>query len=97
MHDHLYSHSRFGDNNYENREDCDWVIESSVETVAVQLSLLTFEVEDEQDCGYDYVEVYDGYDDSAIRLAKLCGTKVCYKTDFSLQYASIYCGLLYAR
>src|SRR4051812_2900533 len=73
--EHLYSHAKYGDVNYDKKEDCDWVIESA-EGKRIRLRFLTFEIEHEQDCGYDYVEVYDGYDDSAPNLGRFCGNKV---------------------
>ncbi|XP_013793842.2 tolloid-like protein 2, partial [Limulus polyphemus] len=73
--EHLYSHSKYGDQNYDNKEDCDWIIQSE-EGTGVRLRFLTFEIEHEQDCGYDFVEVYDGYDDSAPHLGHFCGNKL---------------------
>ncbi|GAB6021030.1 hypothetical protein CHUAL_003667 [Chamberlinius hualienensis] len=73
--EHLYSHAKYGDQNYENKEDCDWVIEAKPE-FHVRLRFLTFEIEDEQDCGYDYVEVYDGPDDSSKAVGRYCGNRV---------------------
>ncbi|OQV15507.1 Tolloid-like protein 2 [Hypsibius exemplaris] len=73
---HLYSHAKYGDQNYDNREDCDWVIDSNMDSAAVQIRFLAFELEDAQDCGYDFVEVFDGYEDSAVKLATLCGNKL---------------------
>ena len=52
----LFSHAKFGDVNYDNKEDCDWIIEAS-EGKNVHLSFVNFELEDEQDCGYDFIEV----------------------------------------
>ncbi|XP_071440384.1 protein tolkin [Hetaerina americana] len=69
---HLYSHSRFGDHNYDNRADCDWVIEASP-GFSVHLTFLTFEVEDEGDCTYDYVEVYSGLDTGGASYGRFCG------------------------
>lgn len=88
--EHIYSHSRFGDFNYDKKEDCDWVIEAP-ETKRVRLRFVTFEVEHESDCSYDYVEVYDGYEDSAPNLGRYCGNKVsvdkfCPKTNFSWNF-----------
>ena len=37
---------------------------------------LTFELEDEQDCGYDYVKVFDGFDEMAHVPHKYCGNEV---------------------
>ena len=52
----LFSHAKFGDVNYDNKEDCDWIIEAAAGK-NVKLNFLTFELEDEQDCGYDFIEV----------------------------------------
>ena len=43
----IFSHSRYGDANYENKEDCDWIIEAP-SGQNVHLSFLSFEMEDEQ-------------------------------------------------
>ncbi|PSN46655.1 Tolloid-like protein 1 [Blattella germanica] len=72
---HLYSHSKYGDHNYEDRADCDWSIEAEPGR-NIHLSFLTFEVEDEQDCGYDYVEVYSGLDASGPSFGRYCGNSV---------------------
>ncbi|KDR10358.1 Dorsal-ventral patterning tolloid-like protein 1, partial [Zootermopsis nevadensis] len=72
---HLYSHSKYGDHNYENRADCDWSIEAEP-GLNVHLTFLTFELEDEQDCGYDYVEVYSGLDASGPFYGRFCGNSV---------------------
>lgn len=42
----------------------------------VELSFPTFEVEEEADCGYDYMELFDGHDTSAMRLGRFCGSGV---------------------
>ena len=52
----LFSHAKFADVNYDNKEDCDWIIEAP-QGQNVQLNFLTFALEDEQDCGYDFIEV----------------------------------------
>ena len=48
---HLYSHAKYGDQNYNNKEDCDWVLSAGHDHYRVRLRFLTFEVEDETDCG----------------------------------------------
>ncbi|RWS10861.1 tolloid-like protein 1 [Dinothrombium tinctorium] len=73
--EHLYSHAKYGDTDYDKKEDCDWVIEAP-ENKRVKISFLTFQIEHEQDCGYDYVEVFDGYDDSATLLKRFCGNNL---------------------
>lgn len=72
---HFYSHAKFGDHNYENKEDCDWVIEAPAGK-NVHLTFLTFELEDEHECGYDSVEVYQGFDDSGPSNGRFCGNRV---------------------
>ncbi|KAL1117925.1 hypothetical protein AAG570_004238 [Ranatra chinensis] len=69
---HLYSHSKYGDHNYDNRADCDWTIEADPGK-NVHLTFLTFELEDEANCGYDYVEVFSGFDETSSRYGKFCG------------------------
>ncbi|CAH1793785.1 unnamed protein product [Owenia fusiformis] len=72
---YLYSHAKYGDQNYDNKEDCDWLIQASGD-YRVRLRFLEFEVEDESDCSYDSVIVYDGKDDAAPRIGKFCGSKL---------------------
>lgn len=71
----LYSHAQFGDNNYPSQARCDWVI-AAEDGYGVELIFRTFEVEEEADCGYDYMEAYDGYDSTAPRLGRFCGSGV---------------------
>lgn len=72
---HFYSHAKYGDHNYENKEDCDWVIEAPPGK-NVHLTFLTFELEDEHECGYDSIEVYQGFDDSGPTNGRYCGNRV---------------------
>uniref|UniRef100_A0A8C2FPT7 Metalloendopeptidase n=1 Tax=Cyprinus carpio TaxID=7962 RepID=A0A8C2FPT7_CYPCA len=69
----LYSHAQFGDNNYPGASDCQWVI-SAEKGYGVELIFHTFETEEEADCGYDYVELFDGADVKAPRLGRYCGS-----------------------
>uniref|UniRef100_A0A8B9FYP0 Metalloendopeptidase n=1 Tax=Amazona collaria TaxID=241587 RepID=A0A8B9FYP0_9PSIT len=69
----LYSHAQFGDNNYPGQTNCDWVIVAE-DGYGVELIFQIFEVEEEADCGYDYMEIYDGYDSTAPRLGHFCGS-----------------------
>nr|XP_023021404.1 tolloid-like protein 2 [Leptinotarsa decemlineata] len=71
---HVYSHAKFGSASYDNRADCEWTIEAS-EGYNVKLSFLTFDIEDEKDCGYDYIEIFDGLDSSGPAYPKNCGSK----------------------
>ncbi|CAG9818509.1 unnamed protein product [Phaedon cochleariae] len=70
----IYSHAKFGSSSYDNRADCDWTVEAG-EGYDVKLSFLTFDVEGEKDCGYDFVEVFSGLDSSGPSLGKYCGSK----------------------
>lgn len=71
---HIYSHPKFGSASYDNRADCVWTIEARG-GYNVKLSFLTFDIEDEKDCEYDYVEIFSGMDSSGLSYGKSCGTK----------------------
>ena len=71
----LYSHSQFGDNNYPGHTDCEWLL-TAEQGYGIELSFITFEVEEEADCGYDYIELYSGYDADSHRLGRFCGSGV---------------------
>lgn len=42
----------------------------------VKFNFDTFEIEDESDCGYDNVEVFDGKLDTDPGLGRFCGSKI---------------------
>ncbi|XP_034566354.1 bone morphogenetic protein 1-like isoform X2 [Notolabrus celidotus] len=69
----LYSHAQFGDNNYPSGSDCLWVV-SAEKGYGVEIIFQVFEIEEEADCGYDYVELYDGADVKSPRLGRFCGS-----------------------
>uniref|UniRef100_A0A8C6MNH6 Tolloid like 1 n=1 Tax=Moschus moschiferus TaxID=68415 RepID=A0A8C6MNH6_MOSMO len=69
----LYSHAQFGDNNYPGQADCEWLLVSERGS-RLELSFQIFEVEEEADCGYDYVELFDGLDSTAVGLGRFCGS-----------------------
>lgn len=71
----LYSHAQFGDNNYPGQVDCEWLVVSE-RGFRLELSFPIFEVEEEADCGYDYVELFDGLDSTAVGLGRFCGSGV---------------------
>lgn len=85
---HIYSHAKFGRASYENRADCDWTIEAMV-GYNVKLSFLTFDIEDEKECGYDYVEIFSGLDSSGPSYGKYCGTKVKVSNIFTFHYHNL--------
>lgn len=74
-HQRLFSHARHGDNNYNNKMECEWVIMASHGN-HVKFNFDTFEIEDESDCGYDNVEVFDGKLDTDPGLGRFCGSKI---------------------
>lgn len=42
----------------------------------MEIIFQVFEIEEEADCGYDYVELYDGADTKSPRLGRYCGSGV---------------------
>ncbi|XP_050485193.1 bone morphogenetic protein 1-like [Bombus huntii] len=69
---HLYSHAKYGTHNYDHRTDCDWAIEAPPGK-NVHLTFVTFQLESESDCNYDFVEVYSGLDTSGLLYGRYCG------------------------
>lgn len=49
---------------------------SSEKGYGVEIIFQVFEIEEEADCGYDYVELYDGADIKSPRLGRYCGSGV---------------------
>lgn len=78
----LYSHAQFGDNNYPGASDCQWVI-TAEKGYGVELIFQTFEIEEEADCGYDYMELFDGADIKSPRLGRYCGSGVKHRFRFA--------------
>ncbi|XP_037942752.1 dorsal-ventral patterning protein tolloid-like, partial [Teleopsis dalmanni] len=60
----FYSHSRFGNHNYNENMDCEWTIQAPPSS-NVQLLFLTFDIESSENCTYDYVQVYSGMEDTS--------------------------------
>ncbi|CAG9559561.1 unnamed protein product [Danaus chrysippus] len=72
---HLYSHARYGHDSYESRANCDWSIVAPLGQF-VRLTFLTFELEPEANCGYDFVQVFGGLEGSAGDYGSFCGSKM---------------------
>ncbi|XP_023245166.1 tolloid-like protein 2 [Copidosoma floridanum] len=70
---YFYSHARYGSQDYDHRMDCDWTIEAPPGK-NVHLNFLSFNLEDETDCSYDWVEVHSGLDTSSPSYGRLCGS-----------------------
>lgn len=49
-HQRLFSHAKHGDNNYDNKMECEWIVMASKGN-RVKFNFDTFEIEDESDCG----------------------------------------------
>jgi tolkin protein len=77
------------DNNYEDIEDLEGTGQSLAgvpgggagngRNFYIELTFLTFEIEDEVDCAFDYVEIYDGEDPggpSTKSLGRFCGNRL---------------------
>lgn len=73
----FYSHAKYGDSDYDKKEDCNWVIKGPSKH-RVRLRFLTFELEPENDCTYDFVEIYDGDESSNHLYGRYCGNNVSY-------------------
>ncbi|OAD59859.1 Tolloid-like protein 2 [Eufriesea mexicana] len=69
---HLFSHAKYGVHNYDHKTDCDWAIEAPPGK-NVHLTFVTFQLELESDCNYDFVEVYSGLDTSGLLYGRYCG------------------------
>ncbi|NWR90257.1 CUBN protein, partial [Furnarius figulus] len=59
---------------YNNNTDCSWVIQVD-HSHRVLLNFTDFDIENHHSCNYDNVEVFDGPNNEAPLLGKLCGTQ----------------------
>ncbi|XP_069800553.1 bone morphogenetic protein 1 [Dendropsophus ebraccatus] len=69
----LYSHAKFGDDVHPPATECVWHLQSEG-NYGVELVFQSFELEEEQDCGYDYIEIYDGPTENSPRMGRYCGS-----------------------
>ncbi|CAJ0944017.1 unnamed protein product [Ranitomeya imitator] len=69
----LYSHFKFGDDVHPPATECTWHLQSEG-NYGVELVFQSFELEEEQDCGYDYIEIYDGPTETSPRMGRYCGS-----------------------
>ncbi|KAG8574151.1 hypothetical protein GDO81_009072 [Engystomops pustulosus] len=69
----LYSHAKFGDDVHPPASECIWHLQSEG-NYGVELVFQSFELEEEQDCGYDYIEIYDGPNENSPRMGRYCGS-----------------------
>ena len=47
----FYSHANYGDQNYDNRADCGWLLAAEHQRHRVRFRFQTFEIEAETECG----------------------------------------------
>lgn len=72
----IFSHPLFdGATHYGRNEDCEWLIEANYNQ-RVRAEFTFFALEADSSCNYDQTIVYDGPDETAAQLARLCGTDV---------------------
>lgn len=64
-------------NNYPKEIDCVWRFRTTPGHRVV-LKFSTFEIEDDQECAYDYVTIYDGDTADSFTLGLLCGSRIPY-------------------
>ena len=60
---------------YDNYKNCQWLFVAPYLS-KVLLYFPAFEVEDDSECRYDSVEIFDGRDNSSARLSKSCGSSL---------------------
>ncbi|CAN7989989.1 unnamed protein product [Ixodes pacificus] len=70
----IYSHDEYGNQLYENDIDRKWVIRAPAGHVRLRFS--AFDIEAHNSCGYDFVQVFDGSDESAPLLKIFCGVEI---------------------
>ncbi|XP_050301020.1 bone morphogenetic protein 1-like isoform X2 [Anthonomus grandis grandis] len=70
----IYSHSKYGNATYPAMESCDWFIIGN-DGYNVKLTFKVFILENEEDCSYDYLEVFDGLDSGGSSFGKFCGNQ----------------------
>ncbi|XP_019762656.1 tolloid-like protein 1 isoform X1 [Dendroctonus ponderosae] len=71
----IYSHPLYGNASYASMKSCDWFVIGN-DGFNVKLSFKEFDLELEEDCSYDYLEVFDGLDSQDSRsLGRFCGNQ----------------------
>ncbi|KAK3091612.1 hypothetical protein FSP39_021192 [Pinctada imbricata] len=72
---YLYSHAKYDELNYDNNIECEWRI-AAKEGKRVKFYFISFEIEDETDCRYDHVDIFDGGNDTDHKVDRYCGSKL---------------------
>ncbi|XP_072174323.1 cubilin-like [Diadema setosum] len=68
---------QYGLANYSNNLNCEWVLGNAVNVnSSMYLSFVgDFDLETHTTCVYDYLQVFEGVDDSGVELVRFCGTQ----------------------
>lgn len=69
----FFSHPNYGDDNYEPSLHCLWLLTARSGHV-IRLRFKEFDVENEKNCAYDNVMIYDGRNNNSLLLGKVCGS-----------------------
>lgn len=72
--DGLFYDSGGADSNYADNEDNTITFISLLESGMLEVVFFDFELEESEDCDYDYIEAFDGSDVNAPLIGKWCGT-----------------------
>ncbi|PAV80528.1 hypothetical protein WR25_22908 [Diploscapter pachys] len=74
---HIYSHATFSDSKYLKNMDCWWRISSARPNNGIHLHFTTFRLEEDDNCQYDYVEIYEGFEAKKEReIGRYCGHNI---------------------
>ncbi|MBI9039433.1 MAG: PKD domain-containing protein [Bacteroidales bacterium] len=60
--------------NYQNNEDFTMTFEPATSGAKIEIEFLSFSIEYQSSCNYDYLEIYDGQTTSANLIGTFCGT-----------------------
>ncbi|KAJ3646069.1 hypothetical protein Zmor_023680 [Zophobas morio] len=69
---YIYSHVQFGVGNYGNDIDCTWIVKADY-GFGVRLAFSSFDIEDDVDCLYDYVEIFSEKKSNSFARGRYCG------------------------
>ncbi|CAI2357829.1 unnamed protein product [Caenorhabditis sp. 36 PRJEB53466] len=74
---HIYSHATFSDSKYGKNQDCSWSVTAKSPGRGVRIHFSTFNIESEEGCQYDYIEIYDGSEATPeLLIGRYCGDAI---------------------
>ncbi|XP_033743860.1 uncharacterized protein LOC117329816 [Pecten maximus] len=62
-------------NMYKPNQDCEWRVSSSSSNKKIEIKMIDMDIEYDDTCELDYLEIYDGYDDDSPSFGRFCGTE----------------------